>query len=184
MIIAIAPNDFAYQLLLFLHILAAIVGFGSTFVWPFLAAKSRAAGPDVGLANSRISMAGEKVLTTIPILVVGATGLLLVLVGEEYWVDWSDGWISISLLLYLVALGVAMGLHGPNLARMLELQEELASGSGGPPAGGAEAGGPPPQVVELGERGRKAQMYGGILHLLFVAVLVMMVFKPGGGGAI
>lgn len=180
MMLALFRGDFVYDLVLWLHILTAIVGFGSTFVWPFLAAKSRNAGSEVSLANARISAAGEKVLTIIPILVVGATGLLMVLVGEEYWVDWADGWISASMLLYLVALGISMGLHGPNLARMLELQEELASGSGGPPAGGTAAG-PPPQVAELAERGRKAQMYGGILHLLFVVVLVLMVFKPGGG---
>lgn len=178
MIVAIAPTEFGYQLLLFIHILAAIVGFGSTFVWPFLGAKSRTAGPEVSLANARISAAGEKFLTTIPILTVGVTGLLMVLVGEEGWVDWSDGWISFSMLLYLVALGISMGLHGPNLGRMLELQEELATG-----VGGARAGGPPPQATELAERGKKAQAYGGILHLLFVVVLVLMVFKPGGGGA-
>ena len=75
------------------------------------------------------------------------------------------------MTLYLVALGVSLGLHGPNLKRMLALQREMAAA--GPPQGG-----PPPQLAELQARGKKAGMFGGILHLLFVLILLDMVFKP------
>jgi hypothetical protein len=54
---------------------------------------------------------------------------------------------------------------------MLALQREMAAA--GPPQGG-----PPPQLAELQARGKKAAMFGGILHLLFVLILLDMVFKP------
>ena len=101
-------------------------------------------------------------------------GLLLVILGATadpaYW-EFSDTWISIAMTLYIVAIGVSLGLHYPNLRAMLNLQREMAAA--GPPQGG-----PPPQLVELQERGKKAAMFGGILHLLFALILLDMVLKP------
>ena len=82
-----------------------------------------------------------------------------------------------SFALYIVALCVSIFLHFPNLKAMNALQEQMAQGP--PPAGG-----PPPQLAELQERGKKAGMYGGILHLMFVLILLDMVFKPGSSGAV
>lgn len=175
MTLAVVPSDFLYELFLFLHILTAIVGFGSTFVWPFVAAKTRALGePQVSLRNSQISLAGGKVLTNPPIYLVFLTGLVLVIFGAtddaEYW-SFSDAWITVAMTLYIIAIAISHGLHQPNLKAMLALQEQMAAS--GPPTGG-----PPPQLAELQERGKKAGMYGGILHLLFVLILLDMVFKP------
>ena len=172
---AVLPSDNLYQLLLFLHIGAAIVGFGSTFVWPFLAARARQSGdPAVMLQVSRISMDGGRTLTEGPIYAVGVTGLVLVIFGAtadpSYW-SFSDTWVSIAMTLYIAGLVLSLAFHQPNLKRMLALQEEMAAGP--PPQGG-----PPPQVAELQVRGKKAAMFGGILHLIFVLVLLDMVFKP------
>ncbi len=175
MVYAVLPDSGVYQLVLFLHILTAIVGFGSTFVWPMLSAKARKSG-DPGLmlkVSEMIDEAGH-VLSSPIIWASGALGLLLVVFGATadpaYW-EFSETWISIAMTLYLVALGVSLGLHGPNLKRMLALQREMAAA--GPPQGG-----PPPQLAELQARGKKAGMFGGILHLLFVLILLDMVFKP------
>jgi hypothetical protein len=179
--LAIVRTDPAYELMLWLHILTVVVGFGSTFVWPFLAAKSRQLGdPKVGYYVSQMSMQGGTILSTYFIYGAGVTGLILLLFGATsdpaYW-EFSDTWISIAFLLYFAGLAVSLGLHSPNLKAMLALQEQLATAEGPPP--GAAAGGPPPQVAELQERGKRAGMYGGILHLLFVLILLDMVFKPG-----
>ena len=174
--LAITPNDTVYEFVLWLHILFVIVGFGSSFVWPFLAAKSRQLqDPKVGYYVSQMSLQGSSILTTYFIYGAGAMGLLLVIFGatnEPAYIEFSDMWVSMAFLLYFVAIGIAQGLHVPNLKAMLGLQEQMASGP--PPAGG-----PPPQLAELQERGKKAGMYGGILHLLFVLLLLDMVFKPG-----
>jgi uncharacterized membrane protein len=176
MSLAVLPNDALYEFVLWLHILTVIVGFGSTFVWPFLAAKSQQLkDAHVGYYVSQMSADGGKILTEPFIYASGATGLLLVIFGATHdpaYIEFSDTWVSIAFLLYLGALGISLGLHGPNLKAMLALQKEMAEA--GPPQGG-----PPPQLAELQERGKKAGMYGGILHLLFVLILLDMVFKPG-----
>jgi hypothetical protein len=179
MVLALAPDSGTYQFVLWLHVLTVIVGFGSTFVWPFLAAKSRQLGDaTVGYYVSQMSLQGGSILSSYFIYAAGATGLLLVILSEDYWVQFSDAWISIAFLLYFIGLAVSLGLHNPNLKAMLALQEQLASGSAAPAGSG-----PPPQVAELEERGKKAAMYGGILHLLFVLILLDMIFKPGSSGA-
>jgi hypothetical protein len=178
--LAMAPDEAPYQFVLWLHILCAIVGFGSTFVWPFLAAKSRQLQePVVGYYVSQMSLQGAHLLSTYFIYATGALGLLLVIISEDYWVQFSDAWISIAFVLFIAGVCVSQFLHSPNLKAMLALQEQMAQGA---PAGAA-AGGPPPQLAELQERGKKAGMYGGILHLLFVLMLLDMVFKPGASGA-
>ena len=176
MIVGVLPNSGLFQLVLFLHILCAVVGFGSTFVWPMLSVKARQQDdPGFMLKVTELTTDVSKVQTSPFIYASGAFGLLLVIFGATedpaYW-EFSDTWITIAMTLYIVALGVALGLHYPNLKRMLELQREMA-------AGGPSQGGPPPQVAELQDRGKKAGMYGGILHLLFAVILLDMVVKFG-----
>lgn len=176
MIVGVLPDSGLFQLVLFLHILCAIVGFGSTFVWPMLAAKARKKQePAFMLGMTEVTTEVSHVLTSPFIWAAGAFGLLLVIFGATedpaYW-EFSDTWITIAMTLYIVALTVSLGLHGPNLKRMLELQREMAAA--GPPQGG-----PPPQLAELQARGKKAGMYGGILHLLFAVILLDMVVKFG-----
>jgi predicted permease len=175
MVLAVLPDSGLYQAVLFLHILTAVVGFGSTFVWPMLSAKARATGdPGFMLRMSEIVDEAGHVLTSPFIWASGAFGLLLVVFGatnDPAFIEFSDLWVTIAMTLYLVALGVSLGLHSPNLKRMLALQREMAAA--GPPQGG-----PPPQLAELQDRGKKAAMFGGILHLLFVLILLDMVVKP------
>jgi len=178
--LAVYRGDAAYDFVLWLHLLCVVVGFGSAFVWPFLAAKARQVGdPTVGYYVSQMSLQGGNILSSYFVYGAGATGLLLVMLAaanDPAVIEFSDLWITLAFVLYAVGLAVALGLHYPNLKAMLGLQEQLATAGGPPPT---EAGGPPPQLAELQERGQKAAMYSGILHLLFVLILLDMVFKPG-----
>ncbi len=171
MLFAIAVNDsFAYQFVLFLHVLAAIIGFGSTFVWPMLAAKSRALAPTEALAVNRLVVGSAKVLSSPFTIATGIFGAILIVLSDDFY-DFSQPWVSLSLTLWLVGAALALGVHGPNLNAMVRLQEEMVAA--GPPQGG-----PPPQAEELAQRGKKAQAVGGVLHLLFAVLLVAMVFLP------
>jgi hypothetical protein len=172
-------GDFSYDLFLFLHILAVVVGFGSTFVWPALASKARALPPEQGYAISHASLVTSKVLTRPVIWGVGITGIVLVYLWGDKTDDVSgafgEPWVSTAILLYVIGIAVSEVLHSPNLKAMDEIQERLVSGQTGAPA----AGGPPPEVAELQARGKKAGMFGGILHLIFFVILILMVWKPG-----
>ncbi|MCB1017122.1 MAG: DUF2269 family protein [Acidimicrobiales bacterium] len=175
------PTDNLYRALVLLHILAVIVGFGSTFVYPLLGnyASKHPGLEGKGISNANLE-AGKR-LTEPAIYAAGVFGVLLVIVGPF---EWEDPWVGASLVLYVAALLFSIFVHQPNLRRMDALVNELAAmAAGGPPAGGPPAGGPPPQAVELEQRGKAAARNGGILHLAFVVILVLMVWGSRGGFA-
>lgn len=175
-------DGFLYNVFLLLHLLAAIVGFGTSFVWPVLAAKARGMEPAQGYVLTNTALGLGKPLTTYPIYATGLFGILMLVVGEigddEVLNPWGfdQTWISIAFALFIIAACVAQFLHYPNLKKMDELQARLVSGEAKPTPNG-----PPPEVLELQERGKQAGMYGGILHLLFFLLLIDMVWKPGAG---
>ena len=161
-------DDTIYGIVLFLHILAAIAGFGPTFVYPVYSAMAKKRPGPEGLAINQVTLdigkRFEYFIYAVPIL-----GIILVILsddGAEF--EFGDPWVSASFLLYLIALGVSLGLHQPNLRALVGLQATL--GPTGPT---------PEQGRELEERGKKAGMFGGILHLLLVVILWLMIFKPG-----
>lgn len=159
----------AYKLSLVLHLLTAIVGFGALVAMGVFGARAAAHGDREGpvifdyVVSSRWA---EWVIYAVPVF-----GIITLLLSDDAW-KFSQTWISISLLLYIVIIGVYHGAHRPNLVRMNQLMKEL-------PAGGAAGSERPPQVAELEARGQRAGLFGGILNLLLVAVVVLMVWKPG-----
>jgi hypothetical protein len=171
-------NSFLFKVVYLIHILSIIVGFGSSFVWPALASRARKLPPKEGYALSHTAFTLGKGMTTGPTVLAGIAGVLLVVLskpeGGEALYKFSQTWISIAFLLFFVSMGISIGLHAPNLKKIDELSGKLASGEikGG-------QGGTPPEVAELQARGKKAAMFGGIIHLLFALLLLDMIWKPG-----
>jgi len=166
-------NSGIYKLLLVLHILAAIIGFGSVFLAGVFASKAQARGGREGLAVTEVLVDVAEHWSEWFIYAVPLLGIGLILVSDDAW-KFSQTWISMSFLLYIIALGLSHGVHFPNLKRMNALGAELVAG-GPAPAGG----GPPPQVAELEARGKRAGAVGAALNLLMVAILFLMIWKPG-----
>lgn len=156
----LVPDSGVYQLLLVLHLVTVIGGFGSILLDGLYGARagsgaaamrdtsqdpsgplSGAAGPSgpSGQQGPSGPLSGQQgpSLSEWLIYAVPVTGLVLVLVSEDRW-QFSQAWISLSFLLYIAAVGV---LHG----------------------------------------GRKLQpsVRSAVLNLLVVAVVVLMVTKPG-----
>jgi uncharacterized membrane protein len=163
-----------YKFTLVLHLITVVIGFGATFWASFYGMQAKARRGREGLAIAEASFDIVERMASWFIYAVPILGILLVLFSEDTW-QFSEAWISLSFLIYIVAIGLVHGLHVPNLRRMNVLMAELAAG---PPAGGA-AGGPPAQAVELEQRGKRAAMIGGLLNAAWVLILVLMVFKPG-----
>jgi uncharacterized membrane protein len=163
-----------YKFFLLLHFITIIVGFGPTILAGVFGTKAKARGGREGQAIAEATFEVVDEWATKFIYLIPVFGILLVLVSDDAW-QFSDAWISFSFLLYFVALGVVHGVHRPNIQRMNALMAQL--NTSGPAA--ATGGGPPPQVAELEERGKRAAMVGGFLNLLLVALLVLMIWKPG-----
>ncbi|MGI9022089.1 MAG: DUF2269 family protein [Acidimicrobiales bacterium] len=161
-----------YKLVLALHLLSAIVGFGSVFLADVFAARARARGGREGLAITEVLVDVAEHWSMWFIYAVPLFGILLVMLSEDVW-TFSQTWISMSFLLWFVGVGLAHGLHFPNLRRMNALGAELVAGGESPGEG------PPPQVAELEARGKRAAAVGGVLNLILVAIVFLMVWKPG-----
>ena len=154
-----------------LHILAVVIGIGGVTLNGVYGreAKNRQ-GPEgraITEAVEYVSRIAEYVIYLIPVF-----GILLVLSSDGVY-EFSDTWIWLSIVLYVIAVGIAHGVQMRNTRLMIALMRELEAT---PPAGG----GPPPQVAEIERRGRTLAMGGGSLHVILVALVTLMIWKPGG----
>jgi len=166
-------GDDAYKIVLTLHILCAIIGFGAVFLNALYGqqAKSRQGteGLAISEANELVSKVGEFFIVAVFFL-----GLALVLMSDDV-IGFGQTWVWLAMTLFVIALAVAVGLMGPRARRMIDLQRELAAG-GPPPAG---ASGPPPQVLEMEKIGKQMAVIGPFLNIMLIVILALMVFKPG-----
>jgi len=154
-----------YKIVLVLHILAAIVGFGSVMLNGVYGAEVRkrggAEGAAIADANYRVSFGvAMYVIYTIPVL-----GLALVGMSDKAW-KFSQTWVWLALLLWFVLVGLVHGVHRPNVRQLDEL---VRNGS--------------TDVAEMERRARLASTMGAFLSLIVVVTLVLMVFKPGAPGS-
>ena len=164
------PNDTGYRLLLLGHLLFVIVGFGSTFVWVFVGPFAQRNPGPVAVGLSDFAVNTGKIVSVYCIWLAGAFGLALGIAAEYM----DQLWLQLALPLYLIAIAFSFFVHVPNLLKMNALGHQLAAG----PPPGAGGGGPPPQVLEMQARGKAAARNGGILHVLFFVVLILMIWKP------
>jgi hypothetical protein len=163
-------GDFGYRILFLGHLLFVIVGFGSTFVWPVVGREAdKRPGPG-GVALSEVAMKYSRYLTTYAIYAAGAFGFVLAAAAGLL----DQMWAQAAIVIYLAAVLFSGFVHVPNLEKMDDLAHQLAAG----PPPGAGAGGPAPQVAEMGTRAKAAARNGGILHLAFVVLLILMIWKP------
>ncbi|HLX89296.1 MAG TPA: hypothetical protein VKR22_12675 [Acidimicrobiales bacterium] len=182
----------AYDTVMVLHIMCVIIGFGGVFLNAIYGAEAKRRQGSEGLAvfeaTERVGKVAEVFILAVPVF-----GISLVLMSHSKWA-FSQTWVAAGLAIYAVALTLSFGFHLPNLKRMGGLMHELVAmahaqksvAGGAVPtedehaaAAIAAAGGPPPQVIELQRCGKLAGIYGGTLNLAIIAVVILMVWKPG-----
>ncbi len=155
---ALQTTDVGYEIIKFVHLVAVVVGFGAVFTYSVFTARARshdlatrgAILTDVARSASRFSD---------PIIVLaGVTGFVLVLVGDPW--EFSSAWVSASFAVFILAALAAYFVLNPALRRT---------------AAAATAG----DAVAADTEAKRAAMFTGILHLSFLVLVVLMVFKPG-----
>ena len=92
------------------------------------------------------------------LVVIAGFGLMSQKRHDEKIADFADTWIWLSLLLWLLAMAIVLGLLVPTLTKVTKEIEAENS------------------VVTL--TGRVAGA-GGVVALIFLVVVVLMVYKPG-----
>jgi len=166
-----------YKVCLIAHILCAIVGFGAVFLNGMYGAQMKArltAGrPTEALAiyeaNEQVSKIGQYFIYAVFIFGFAVLGL------SDSVFKFSQTWVWLSVVLYIVATGLSHGVMLPAVKRMGVLIREIVA-AGPPPAGIA---GPPPQAAEMAEIGKKLGVVGPALDIFMIVILFLMVWKPG-----
>jgi uncharacterized membrane protein len=149
---------------LFLHVMGAIVAFGPTFsVFPIV---GQLAGKEPQHANFAARLNGRIAqVRTVPLAIFqGVTGLVLIwLTGLN---PFTQLWLGLGIVLYVIAIGYATAVQVPTGRRIAELTAT-------PPPPGAS--GPPPELLAAVKRSRQG---GLLLEVLVVVIVILMVTKP------
>jgi hypothetical protein len=152
------------QLLLFLHVLGAIIVFGPTFAFPLIAGQAQKSPQNSHFAAIVTDVIERRII--IPgAIVQGITGVLLIIALGADVTSSSYRWLISAIVLYLIAIGFAILVQAPAVEKMVELTKT-------PP--GPE--GPSPELLA---NARKLQRGGMLLALLIVVIVFLMVVKPG-----
>lgn len=151
-----------YNVVLVLHILASIIGFGGMFIAGFYGNESRNLPGREGLALAQTTLKVTGRIPTVAVCAVPILGILLILMSEDA-IKFSAMWVSLSFLLYFVLMGLATGVQVPTIRKMVAIRA------------GAEGA----QSAAVQAMGRKAATVGAIVNVLWVVILFLMVFKPG-----
>ena len=157
------------QIFFFLHIGAAIIAFGPTFVFPLIGGMG---GKEPMHANfaTRVSHAIERkfvlpVALTMPLSGIGLIWLLPInlLVSTGYW-------LLAGIALYVFEIVFVIYRQDPAILKVIK----ITTPPPGPPAGPL-AGGPPPELMAAVKR---VQQNGKILAIVLVVIFFLMIFRP------
>jgi hypothetical protein len=168
MLASFVGNQTWFTVLLVIHVFGAIMGLGPTFAFSII-------GPAIGKQESPFgSMALMETMEKIekgmvlPILLIFQLGSGILLIFNRGlnngFFSGHRAWLVAGIGVYIVAMAISLGVNGPNLAKMIHMAK---SGQAGTP--------------EFGTRVKTAQMFGPILTILSLAIMLLMVWKPGGG---
>jgi len=154
-----------FTILLFLHILGAIIAFGPGFasmvVGPMVAKEPQHAN---FYARSQ-SLVSKTIVIPVSIS-LAITGILMIVVrGWSALTAGGGRWLELGILLYVVALVISMAVMAPASRKLVALTSQ-------PPAPGA---GPPAELMATAGRVR---MTGMVLTLLVVVITFLMVTRP------
>ncbi len=179
-----------FTLALYLHVGAAIIAFGPTFAFPIIGALASKDPMHTNFAM-RVSEALEEKLVLPFAISMPFTGVLLIFFGHFNLVERSGWWLTLAIVLYAIAISIALFRQRPLIRRMVHLTAggpPAGARAGGPPSGaaasaapGAPAGaatrpsGPPPEVRAIVAQ---IQRNGQIMGILIIVIVLLMVVKP------
>lgn len=153
-----------FTIMLFLHVLGAIVAFGPGFA-AMVVGPMAAKEPQYANFYARTqALAGRRLVTPVSIT-LAITGVAMIVVRGWSTLTGDKHWLEAGILLYVIAIVVAMAIQAPAGRKLVELTSQ-------PPAPGT---GPSPEVRKAASRVR---MGGIVLSTLTVVITFLMIAKP------
>jgi len=149
-----------YELLLTIHVLAAVIWVGGGIAMHILGRRTlkRGNNEEILAFSQEINVVGLRLYAPVSLILL-VVGILLV---NEVGYEFDQLWISLGLLGWIVSFVVGVGYYGPQDKRLHQLVA-----AEGPTA---------PGVVE---NVRRALLVNSIEILILLLVVVVMTTKPG-----
>ena len=149
-------------LLLFLHVLGAIIAFGPTFAYSIMGAMAGREPQHANFSARQTQAIGNKLVYPLAIF-QGVTGVLLIMATS---LDvQKQTWLGLGILLYAITLTYALTIQRNALHHLIALTST-------PPAPGS------PPNPEIRATVKKIQRGGIFLGLMIVVIVFLMVTKP------
>jgi hypothetical protein len=159
-----------YHVLLLVHLLCVIGGFGTLAYNGLYLSLARRRGPASSLGALELNQ-----LVSVPaeLLVYGAFvfGIAAVAASSSTW-KFSQAWVSAAFALFIVDVGILHGLVKPAQRRYVALCGRLVSA-------GPEVEPRTTEVATLTALEKRISLGWGLFNLIVVVVVYLMVFKPG-----
>ena len=162
-----------FEIIKWLHILCAIIGFGGVLLNGVYGAKASKRTPIEALAvtevNFQVSEIAQYFIYATILLGFGVVGASGVPGQSDHLFSFSQTWVWLALTLAVVGVGISHGLLRPRVKALIATQREIVT-----------AGSPSPeQIATVKARGAAIAPVAMVLDLIFVAILLLMVFKWG-----
>lgn len=151
-------------LLLFLHVLGAILAFGPTFAYSIMGAMAGREPQHANFSARQVAAIGNKLVYPLAIF-QGVTGVLLIMASGRDLSSASERWLGISMVLYAITLTYALTVQRSALHHLIEMTST-------PPAPGS------PPNPEIPATVKKIQRGGMFMGLMVVIIVFLMVVKP------
>jgi uncharacterized membrane protein len=157
----------SYNISIFIHVAAVMVGFGSTFALSVTTPLALKLDPRHLPYVHQLELTLNRFFAMPALVIVLATGFYQVDKGN--W-DLGDAWISVTLAI-VVAIGAIAGLvFLPGAKRLKAISERDVAAAGGGRVTVSE---------EYNKRARLGAIFGAISGLLLVVAVFLMTTKPG-----
>jgi hypothetical protein len=159
-----------FQILLLLHVICAVGGFGGVIYRAFALDSARRKGE---AATAGVLAVYGQVSSVAEVLIYGALVFGAGAVAADHGnPSFHKPWVPIAVGCYVVMVGVLHGMVRPSERRYRATLLELAQAPAVAPPGR------PPQLAELDRLYRRLGAGMGIFNVVLVAALYLMVFKP------
>jgi len=155
-----------YDFALWIHVAAVVIAFGAPFIYPIILARVTNANPEAlpGLYNAMIH-AGRTLITG-AYVVLFLAGAYLATDGDL----WSASWVSSSLLILILLIGLSHGLAMPTEKKLSAIAtSELVTHSSAAPMTFS---------ADYEKAYRKLNLVGVISNVLVLIALFLMIVQP------
>ena len=150
-----------YELALFIHVLAVVVGLGVTFGYGVFMGFADRFAPQSSAVMLRASLVSSRFIVTPGLILILLSGIYMIADAEIE----GESWVTVGFIAVLLLFGMVHGFFAPRTRRAIEIAERDTAGGGG-------------LSPEYQQLAKQLALGGQIAGLITVLTIFFMVVKP------